>query len=129
VVLNTGFVSTFDGNSTSSGDVLLKYTYYGDTNLDGVVDGSDYSRIDNAYLADQSQPGTDTGWFNGDFNYDGVVDGSDYTLIDNTFNSQGAAIESVIATAQISTATAVPEPGSLGIAGVILASTLRRRRR
>jgi hypothetical protein len=119
----------FDGIAPAADDILVKYTYYGDTNLDGVVDGSDYSRIDNAFLADQSKPGTDTGWFNGDFNYDGVVDGSDYTLIDNTFNSQGAAIESVIATAQIATATAVPEPGSLGIAGVILASTLRRRRR
>ena len=27
-------------------DVLVKYTYYGDANLDGKVDGSDYSRID-----------------------------------------------------------------------------------
>ena len=33
-----------------AGDVLLKYIYYGDANLDGEVDGSDYSLIDNGYL-------------------------------------------------------------------------------
>ena len=37
--------STFEGQPASNSDVLVKYTYYGDTNLDGVVDGSDYSRI------------------------------------------------------------------------------------
>ncbi len=67
-------------------DILLKYTYYGDGNLDGVVDGSDYTLIDAAF-------GTPTtGWQNGDFNFDNLIDGSDYTLIDNAFNTQGAAL-------------------------------------
>jgi hypothetical protein len=66
-------------------DILVKYTYYGDANLSGHVDGSDYSLIDNGYAKKLS------GWFNGDFNYDGAVDGSDYTLIDNAFNRQGVA--------------------------------------
>ena len=72
-------LGTFDGANPSANDVLIKYTYYGDTNLDGHVDGSDYSRIDNGSLNKL------TGWANGDFNYDGVVNGSDYTLIDNAF--------------------------------------------
>jgi len=114
----TGLTS-FEGSTIPATDVLVKYTYYGDANLSGSVDGSDYSRIDNGYL------GGLTGWYNGDFNYDGVVDGSDYTLIDNSFNTQGAAIASVIVspTAQI----AVPEPPSVGLigAGLVL---LRRRR-
>ena len=42
--------STFDGQSVTTSDVLVKYTYYGDANLDGKVDGSDYSRIDSGYL-------------------------------------------------------------------------------
>jgi fibronectin-binding autotransporter adhesin len=42
--------STFEGVTPSDGDVLVKYTYYGDTNLDGKVDGTDYARIDNGYL-------------------------------------------------------------------------------
>ena len=83
--------STFDGVSVYSNDVLVGYTYYGDANLDGQVDGSDYSRIDNAALNNQNSSNTPlTGWYNGDFNYDGVIDGSDYTLIDNAYNSQGA---------------------------------------
>jgi hypothetical protein len=80
---------------TVSLPVLVKYTYYGDANLDGKVDGSDYSRIDNAALNHL------TGWSNGDFNYDGVIDGSDYTLIDNAFNRQGAALGSSTPAAEI----------------------------
>jgi hypothetical protein len=64
--------------------VLVKYTYYGDANLDGIVNGADYQQIDNGFGMHL------TGWSNGDFNYDGVVDGSDYSLIDNTFNQINA---------------------------------------
>jgi hypothetical protein len=71
--------------------VLVKYTYFGDADLNGSVDGSDYSRIDNGYLASA------TGWFNGDFNYDDIINGSDYTLIDNAFNRQGTLLAAQIA--------------------------------
>jgi subtilase family serine protease len=73
----------FDGASPLTTDILIKFTYYGDTDLNGKIDGSDYSRIDNGYLTSA------TGWANGDFNYDNHVDGSDYSLIDNAFNTQG----------------------------------------
>jgi hypothetical protein len=77
----------FDGlSSIPATAILVKYTYYGDTDLSGVVDGSDYSRIDNGYLQKL------TGWYNGDFNYDNAVDGSDYTLIDNAYNMQGPGL-------------------------------------
>jgi hypothetical protein len=80
----------FDGQNPSASDVLIKYTYYGDANLDGTVDGSDYSKIDYGFINHL------TGWSNGDFNYDGVVDGSDYTLIDNAFNSEGTNLSAPI---------------------------------
>jgi hypothetical protein len=67
-------------------DFLIKFTYYGDANLEGKVDGSDYSLIDSGDLNGL------TGWYNGDFNYDGVINGSDYTLIDNAFNTQGGQL-------------------------------------
>ena len=76
----------FDTTNPPAGAVLVKYTYYGDTNLDGKVDGGDYTRIDSNHLSQL------TGWYNGDLNGDGAVNGSDYTLMDNTFNMQGAAL-------------------------------------
>ena len=83
---NNTTLGPFDGMNTSSSSILVKYTYYGDTDLSGSIDGSDYSRVDNGFTQQL------TGWFNGDFNYDGVVDGSDYTLIDNAFNVQGDSL-------------------------------------
>jgi autotransporter-associated beta strand protein len=123
----TGLTS-FEGQNVSSSAVLVKYTYYGDANLDGHVDGTDYSRIDNGYLSQ----GALTGWYNGDFNYDGVINGSDYTLIDNAYNTQGAAIaaEEATATAQIAGgASAVPEPTALSLLGIAAVGLLGRRRK
>jgi hypothetical protein len=126
----------FDSVIPGTSDILVKYTYYGDTDLNGSVDGSDYSRIDLAYLADQSNATAYTGWLNGDFNYDGSVNGSDYTLMDNAFNTQGTIFSSeiagslAVATAELApNASAVPEPVSLGwIAGGAIALLGRRRK-
>jgi autotransporter-associated beta strand protein len=120
--------NSFDSAPSSEGDILVKYTYYGDADLNGVVDGTDYSRIDNGYLNKLS------GWVNGDFNYDGVVDGSDYTLIDNAFNSQGSPLAAEIAapTAEVAgsgVSSAVPEPGTFGLIGIGLVGLLGRRKR
>ena len=123
--------ATFDGQAVSNVDVLVKYTYYGDTDLNGEVDGTDYSRIDNGYLS-RSSAHPLSGWFNGDFNYDGVIDGSDYTLIDNAFNTQGAQISAQLAgaTAQIAPGigTAVPEPATLSLLTIGAIGMLGRRR-
>ena len=117
-------VNAFDGRSVSTSDVVAKYTYYGDANLDGKVDGSDYSRIDSGFLTPSL-----TGWQNGDFNYDGHVNGADYTLIDNVFNMQGAALTSEIASPNAAIA-AVPEPAAgLLLIAVGSVGLLHRRRR
>ncbi len=126
------FLSTFDGQPVTSTDVLVKYTYFGDANLDGVVNGSDYTLIDNGFNNSL------VGWHNGDFNYDGIVNGDDYTLIDNAFNTQGLSLASAPSemvasdTAQIaggSSPTAVPEPASLSMLTLSAAALLKRRRR
>jgi fibronectin-binding autotransporter adhesin len=121
-----GSLGSFDGQYPSATDVLVKYTYYGDTNLDGQVDGTDYSRIDNGYLNQL------TGWYNGDFNYDGVINGSDYTLIDNAYNMQGASLAAQVASATAQVAggsSSVPEPASLGLLAAGAIGLLGRRRR
>jgi hypothetical protein len=45
MMLNTSGAS-FDNQPSSVGDILVKYTYYGDANLDGAVNGADYQQID-----------------------------------------------------------------------------------
>jgi hypothetical protein len=123
----TGHVlfSTFDSQPVTTTDVLIKYTYFGDANLDGVVNGSDYTLIDNGFNNKL------TGWRNGDFNYDGIVNGDDYTLIDNAFNTQGASLASIptamIASATAQIASSVPEPGS--VAALLGLGLLGRRRK
>jgi autotransporter-associated beta strand protein len=111
----------FEGMSPGLNDVLIKLTYYGDTNLDGKVDGTDYSQIDFGYLHHS------TGWYNGDFNYDGVIDGSDYALIDNSFNQQGAQIAAMVATS-LSSVSTVPEPSAMVLLS-LGAMLLRRSKR
>jgi regulation of enolase protein 1 (concanavalin A-like superfamily) len=98
--------TTFDNQPVSLNDVLIKFTYYGDTDLNGQVDGSDYSRIDSAFLTSA------TGWFNGDFNYDQTIDGSDYTLIDNAFNRQGTTLSAQLAKPASAVATPRAMSGS-----------------
>jgi autotransporter-associated beta strand protein len=114
----------FDGVNTTTNDVLVKYTYYGDANLDGVVNGADYQQIDMGYGMHL------TGWSNGDFNYDGVVDGSDYSLIDNTFNQITATGASPLVMVSLDgISSAVPEPAMIALLGVGAGALLVRRRR
>ena len=62
--------ASFDGVTVASNDVLIKYTWLGDANLDGAVTAADLPSI---------SP-TGTTWATGDFNYDGVVNADDYAL-------------------------------------------------
>ena len=82
-----GSSATFDGESIDDTAVLVKYTYYGDANFNGKVDGGDYTCIDSSFNQEHTA-GNISGWFNGDFDGNGKVDGTDYALIDSAFNSQ-----------------------------------------
>ena len=110
--------TNFNGVPVTANDILGKYTWFGDADLSGVVDGTDYFLIDQAFSA-----GTlNGGWLNGDFSYDGKVDGTDYFLIDNAFGAQTGPLGGG--------AAAVPEPGAIGLLlGSLIASGQRRRRR
>jgi hypothetical protein len=108
-IFGSGPLGQFDGTNPPTNAILVKYTYAGDANLDGQVDGSDYTLIDNGFNNGL------TGWLNGDFNYDGKVDGSDYTLIDNAFENQGASLAPLTAKPAVA--------NSYGTAAIALASS------
>jgi hypothetical protein len=83
----TGLGNTsFDGFTVAASDVLVKYTWYGDTDFNGRVNFDDYVKIDNGFNNHL------TGWFNGDFDLNGTVNFDDYVLIDLAFNTQSGTL-------------------------------------
>ncbi|CAN5711300.1 hypothetical protein BH09PLA1_BH09PLA1_03310 [soil metagenome] len=144
---------TFNGQAVDGTSVLVKYTWYGDTDLNGVVNFDDYARTDNGF----NNAGND--WFHGDFNYNSVVNFDDYALIDLAFNTQSGTLRRAMSFLEgndrstddmnvpalqfvlthfnqfgegyaSSLLNAVPEPASAAmLAGLVSAGLLARRRR
>ncbi len=90
ILNNTGGGSTvrnpFAGKATALTDVLVKYTWNGDANIDGKIDADDYFLIDSGYITQAK------GYYNGDFNYDGIIDADDYFLIDSAYIGQSGIL-------------------------------------
>jgi len=127
----------FDGQAADGSTILIKYTYTGDANLDGIVDMHDYTLLDYSYLHGGVGLGGATGWVAGDFNYDGVVDYRDFVLADASLALHGSPLaDSMAATHAVefgeayvdSLAAAMPEPASLALL-LLGAVPLTRRRR
>ncbi|WP_428937480.1 beta strand repeat-containing protein [Fontivita pretiosa] len=117
-------------------EVLVKFTYFGDADLSGSIDATDYSLIDNGYV------NTLSGWINGDFDYSGVIDATDYALIDNAYvNQAGPLAEALIAehtklfggeyvaALRAIQSGVVPEPATMGLLLGAAWSLQRPRRR
>jgi len=111
--------------------IEILYTLLGDANLDGKVNGTDFTLMATSF----NQSGKS--WDQGDFNYDGDVNGSDFVLLAENFNQFASqsdisaadlnALDSFAAANGITLAN-VPEP--LGVATIaIIAGTFLRRRR
>ncbi|MGE5610758.1 MAG: hypothetical protein ACM359_16020, partial [Bacillota bacterium] len=77
--------TTFAGQAVGANDILVKYTWTGDLNLDATVDGDDYFIIDSNFISQLASPR----YQDGDLNSDGVIDGDDYFLMDSAFIAQG----------------------------------------
>ena len=79
----------------ANGDqTLFSYTWYGDANLDGVVDSVDYGLLIGTIVSQNAGMGCasywngiNPEWLDGDFNADGTVDTDDYGLLIGTITS------------------------------------------
>ena len=101
------------------------YTWGGDAEMDGDLDGDDYFQID----SNVGSSGSVFGFDNGDFDYDGDIDGDDYFILDG--NIAFAQTQPNFPTSSGGPAaglTAVPEP-AFGLMPLAAAALMRRRRR
>jgi hypothetical protein len=88
---SVGGDGTFEGLSYGAADSLIKYTYYGDTDFNGVINFDDYSRTDAGFNFGRA------GWLNGDSDLNGTVNFDDYALIDLAFNVQSDSLRRALA--------------------------------
>jgi len=124
----------------SAGEIEIAYTLYGDCNLDGKVDASDFS-----IFAANFGLFVSSGWEDGDFNYDGKVDASDFTLFASNFGLQADGQAADVTAADWAeldafaaanglpvdgrNPTVIPEPNPVFAAAIASACLLARRRR
>jgi len=96
--------------------VLVRFTWFGDANLDTTVDSIDFNLLASNFGAINKH------WSDGDFNYDHTVNTTDFNLLASNF---GKALpgDSIGATG-----TLVPEPASAMLA-IALTSCLAAGRR
>ena len=122
-----GGLPDLEGEPVVTASVLVRFTWWGDANLDGVVDSNDYDMIDTNWTLWTQEGKVPVGgfrWAVGDFTYDGVIDSNDYDKIDNAWLFSGGA--GLGGGAPVPT----PEPATLMlfVAGVAALATRRGRR-
>ncbi len=124
LLLDNSYIGVTDwpsgsGHSVSSNAVLGKYTYFGDTNIDGQITGDDYGAIDANLGATGIPPGVAV--LAGDTNSDNAVTGDDYSAIDANLglgagNPLGSPAALSVSTLKTSPAALVIAPQSAAAA-------------
>jgi hypothetical protein len=117
----------------SSGQIEVKYTLYGDANLDDVVSGDDFSIL----VGNLGKSAA--AWDKGDFNYDGVVSGDDFSLLVGNLGRHSNGPDVILPASDFAAIDAfaaanglmadVPEPTSGGIIVLTGMSALICRKR
>jgi hypothetical protein len=109
-------ISSFDGQSVSGANVLVRYTWTGDANLDGVVNALDFNA-----LASNFGGASGRFWNQGDFNYDGLTNTLDFNALASNFN------QPVFASSPLG--ALIPEPYCLALLIFVLGNWPPRRLR
>ena len=112
--------ATFLGKTVGPSETLVRYTRYGDANLDGTVNLADF----NALAANFGQSGRF--WQDGDFNYTGNVDLIDFNALAAQFGLSGSA-GGPTPQDWANLASVVPEP-SIAAFSLLALAVLHRRR-
>jgi hypothetical protein len=132
-------LTALDGNTISAPAVVVKYTYYGDSSLDGKVDlGNDFNLFLQGFLK-PNLPTDANRWVFGDYNYDGSTTTADFQLFVDGFKAQGGqlgALDDVIQSSALLTVAqkaqlleVVPEPTSIGLLAFAACVVAARRRK
>ena len=117
---------TFSGVFADPTSILVKYTRYGDANVDGIVNLNDFNRMAANF------GGTNKTWAQGDFDYNGIVNLNDFNRLASNFGLSAAG-PSVTPEDWAALANVVPEPTSapllFGVAASAATAARARRRR
>ena len=93
--------------------VLVRFTRYGDADLDHVVDLDDFTRLAGHFGQSNAF------WHQGDFNYDGAVNLADFNLLAGNFGLSATG-PTVTPADWSALASAIPEPGATASLLVII---------
>jgi hypothetical protein len=107
-------ITSFNGQNFDDSALLIRYTFTGDSNLDGTVDTNDFNALANHF----NQLGKS--WVDGDFNNDGIVNALDFNAVATNFGQSLPAASPAGALASL-----VPEPA---LASVVICLGLFQRR-
>jgi autotransporter-associated beta strand protein len=117
--------TSFSGQTVDDSSVLVKFTYLGDSDVNGQVDVNDLGKLATSW----QQAGT---WINGDFDYNGTIDVNDLGLLATNWqagvgNPLGPSLEQALNSLGLPNVS-VPEP--FGVGSVLLGAWwLKRPRR
>ncbi len=118
-----GLTSWDNVSITEPNSIIVKYTLFGDSTLDGIVNGDDFSVIAGNF--GKTSPGISNilaSWLMGDVTLDGFVNGDDFSVVAGNFGKGPlGTLDTPDAPAVVSSgggSSNVPEPASLVLLGL-----------